>query len=50
MNNKNYFLIPVETLYRELDSRLLLALKLIKRNVPVIFGWQDELRENIKNI
>ena len=34
-------------IYREIDSRLLLALNLLKYNVPVIFGWQDEIRENI---
>ena len=44
---KNYFVIPVETIYRELDSRLLLALHLVKNNIPVILGWQDEIRHNI---
>ena len=43
-------IIPIEILYRDLDSRLLITLEAIKRNYTVLLGEHDFIRNNITEI
>ena len=50
MMSDKILIIPIEILYRDLDSRLLITLEAIKRNYTVLLGEHDFIRNNITEI
>lgn len=48
--SKNYFFLPVEVKDRELDSRILIALKLVENGIPVVIGDRGGCAREIKYI
>lgn len=48
--SEKILIIPIEILYRDLDSRLLITLEAIKRNYTVLLGEHDFIRKNINEI